>query len=459
MFRERLFFVVSGAAVALGALLAIPRRMHATTIGRPLLLCALAATGCVSAEEVGKSDYALSQPGAWDIDDSVVAIGDTQYVEYTSAGPWVGTSGCGGGLLTGTAQLRDYLGANFPQISHIGGYSCRSINGDGAQMSVHATGRALDIHIPTHVGEADNDLGDPLGHWLIEHAEEIGIQYIIWDLWTWNASRPRGSKERAYGGAHPHHDHLHIELSVEGGDAATAFFDGPMSPPEIAECPPLTSAGGTIEETSGCFVAYGPATYWRSESAGHGGSMLWTNAWESASPGNWARWHVDLEEGGEYELEIYAEPTFSVHSATRYEIRHGDVEHAVEVDLSAALGWISLGAFDFAPGGGQHVSVYDNTSTPIDPDQHIPADAIRLTRVEPTAPTPMPDPSVIYSAELEVAEVVAVPDGNPMVDDDPLPPREALSGCSAAAAASSSAGRGWVLLIFTGLLFAKRRAS
>src|SRR5690606_35012648 len=161
--------------------------------------------------------------------------------------PGVGTSGCSGDLTQGARELRTWLRAAFPQISSIGGYNCRVIDGTST-MSVHGTGRALDIMLPTHAGDADNDLGDPIGNWLIEHAEEIGIQYIIWDRWTWNASRAAGSKERAYTGVNPHVDHLHVELSVDGGAMRTPWFSGPRSLPEV-ECPALPGDGGVVEES------------------------------------------------------------------------------------------------------------------------------------------------------------------------------------------------------------------
>lgn len=424
---------------------------------RSLLASVLALAGCAVSEDVGKLDHALSQPGPWDIPADVAAAGDTQYVSYTGAGPWVGPSGCTGGLTTGAARLRDWIGRSFPQVTHVGGYSCRSINGDSTTMSVHATGRALDIHIPTHAGDADNDLGDPVGNWFIEHAEEIGIQYIIWDRWTWNASRAAGSKERMYGGAHPHHDHLHVELSVDGGAAATPWFSGPMAPPEAADCPAIAHDGATIEETSPCFAAYGPATYWRRESAGHGGAMLWTNAFENDTPSNWARWHLDLEEGGEYAVEIYVEPAFATHRAARYELRHGDVEHALEVDLTAASGWVRLGAFAFAPGGGQHLSVYDHSATPVPPDQHIPADAVRLVRVEPAAPMPEPDPAVYRVVELEARAFTPIAGGDPTIDDDPPPSdRTLVGGCSAG---PRSSPRGWPLAIGLALALVALRRS
>lgn len=407
---------------------------------------------CASPEEVAKSEAALSHPGPWDLPASVASFGDTQHVTYTGAGPWVGPSGCGGGLSVGAGRLRDFLATGFPQVTHVGGYSCRTINGDSTTMSVHATGRALDIHIPLHGGEADNDLGDPVAHWLIGHAEEIGIQYIIWDRWTWSGSRAAGSKERAYTGAHPHHDHLHVELSVEGGRGATRWFSGPMEPPEPTGCAALPGSGGVIEETSACFAAYGPATYWRHESVGHGGSLLWTNAFQSDAPSNWARWHVELRERGEYAVEVWAEPGFAVNRRTRYELRHGGAAHSIEVDLAAgAGGWLRLGVFDFDAGGGQHLSVHDDVDGAVAPDQHIPADAIRLTRVvvapEPTPePTPAPVPSPddvelrVVPITVPIGDIAPADGGDPRVDDDPLvfvEERSLRGGCSASPARGS----------------------
>lgn len=185
-------------------------------------------------------DHAAAVAGAWKIPASTLAIGDSQYVSYDGAGAWNNGANCTGGLTAGGSALRNYLLANFPQISGIGGYACRRNTASTNKMSVHGTGRALDIFIPLDGGEADNGLGDPVGNWLIENAEEIGIQYIIWDRWTWGAHRPSGSKDRSYGGPHPHHDHLHVEISIEAGNRQTDFFQGPMTPPEPTPPPTPT---------------------------------------------------------------------------------------------------------------------------------------------------------------------------------------------------------------------------
>lgn len=171
-----------------------------------------------------RSELSAAVSGPWVIPPATLAAGDGQYISYTGAGPWRGSSSCAGGMTPGAARFAEDLEAAFPQIFHVGGYACRPINGNSSVTSVHATGRALDIHIATIGGEADNGEGDPIGNWLIENAERIGVQYIIWDRWTWGGHRPSGAKDRYYGGAHPHHDHLHVELSVQAASLGTDWF-------------------------------------------------------------------------------------------------------------------------------------------------------------------------------------------------------------------------------------------
>jgi MYXO-CTERM domain-containing protein len=330
---------------------------------------------------VGEARYAIAEPGPWHIPAETTAIGDTQYVEYTGAGPWVGESGCGGGLLQGTSLLRDYITLYFPQAWSIGGYSCRPIVGDSNSMSVHATGRALDIMIETVDGSnADNTAGDVIGNWLIEHSELIGIQMIIWDRWIWNASLDP-PKDHDYTGQHPHNDHLHVELSVEAAALGTPFFQNPMEPPDLVSCGTIPAAGGIIDDSDTCAGFYGPAQYWRSAEVGHGGSLLWTNAYQGDDPSNWARWMIDVETAGTYRAEVYLTPEYAVFDHVRYEVSHAGTADALVVDQGAVAeaGWYELGTFDFAAGPGQHVSVYDNSADAVAEEQHIAFDALRLT--------------------------------------------------------------------------------
>lgn len=153
----------------------------------------------------------------------------------------------------------------------------------------------------------------------------------------------------------------------------------PMQPP----CDTIPAGGKTMEEEGDCFRTFGPGQYWREESAGHGGHLYWTNAWSTDRPSNWAWWQLHFEEAGTYEIEIYADPTFSVWNAARYLVLAGGQQTELLVDQGAASGWTSLGEFDFAAGGDQFVAVYDDASGTVPADQHIVADALRVTRLGP----------------------------------------------------------------------------
>ena len=220
-------------------------RLHRVLVGVGLVWL----HGCtVPTEDVSSARGRLDQPGPWAIADATLARGDAQFVPYAGAGPWNGGADCAGGLSSGAAIVRAYLLEHFPQTRVIGGYACRQNTANTAQMSIHAVGRALDIMLPKSNGSADNDLGDPIGAWLIENAETIGIQYIIWDEWTWSASRSVGTKGRTYTGPNPHHDHLHVELGADAGARTTDWFSGLVTPPTKEGCVALGPRGGVVDE-------------------------------------------------------------------------------------------------------------------------------------------------------------------------------------------------------------------
>lgn len=169
---------------------------------------------------------ALPHPGMWQPPASTLAIGDGQYL------PYLGAYGCSGTgtLRPGARDIADMLRASFPGATSYGGYNCRKIAGTNT-WSVHSTGRAIDLFVTTSGGQADNGLGDPIANWLIEHAEYLGISFLVWDRASWGAHRPVGQKHRYYSGAHPHHDHIHIEVTEAAAQRATQWFaDGRPGP-------------------------------------------------------------------------------------------------------------------------------------------------------------------------------------------------------------------------------------
>lgn len=92
------------------------------------------------------------------------------------------------------------------------GYFCRPILWDFSNpVSIHGLGRAIDIfrnaNDPTQLAS-----GNEIRNFLINNAQRLGIQRIIWNRFTWVADRDGWNP---YGGSNPHTDHLHIEINLE----------------------------------------------------------------------------------------------------------------------------------------------------------------------------------------------------------------------------------------------------
>ena len=102
--------------------------------------------------------------------------------------------------------------------SKVVGYRCDWNSANHNEMSVHGTGRAIDVMIPTvaqdgNAQDANNPVGDPIGKYLIENAQRLGVQLIIWDRKVWSLHKAVGKKFNTYMGPVAHIDHLHVELT------------------------------------------------------------------------------------------------------------------------------------------------------------------------------------------------------------------------------------------------------
>lgn len=86
-------------------------------------------------------------------------------------------------------------------------FNCRAIAGT-TNRSLHGEGRAADLG----VRPLDAGYGHDAANLLHAHSGELGIQCVIWSRQIWSGSRPHEGF-RPYGGASPHLDHLHVELS------------------------------------------------------------------------------------------------------------------------------------------------------------------------------------------------------------------------------------------------------
>jgi hypothetical protein len=247
-----------------------------------------------------KIQMAISRPGAWTLPPSVRAAGNSQYVPYTPPPAWNGGRNCSGTFSAGARELGNYLVNRFPGARYFQGYSCRQIRG-GSGMSVHGTGRAIDVFIPLHRGAADNDLGDPVANWLVENASNIGIQMIIWDRTVWAGNRS-GDKARYYSGEHPHHDHLHIELTPQAASRSTPWFRNRADAPSSggSSTPPSSGPASCASQTLGRNIPHGQFVQMAYNKCG--GTCKWSKcengAWVCGTPDASSIKHANASCGG-----------------------------------------------------------------------------------------------------------------------------------------------------------------
>lgn len=205
-----------------------------------LLLCG--ALGCgeeIEAEQGEPSQrfQALNVAGPWSPPPSTRQIAQTQYVPVidppavsplgrcTSTNPFA--CSCTHPACTpaqsGTVKLDAYLRKRFPFLGYGGLFCCRqnSATTSVPKLSVHAIGRAIDLMITLENGDADNGKGDQVANWLVENAEYIGVQRVIWDKAYWNGERGFGLLSSS---SLSHTNHIHVELSIAGAAGQTPFF-------------------------------------------------------------------------------------------------------------------------------------------------------------------------------------------------------------------------------------------
>lgn len=121
-----------------------------------------------------------------------------------------GATECTGGPSAGAAALLAWLECNSaPPGRSLGIYNCRTVRGSSTR-SLHGEGRALDWGLPLGADGKGTAHGRALVDLLGAHAHLLGVQCVIYDRRIWSRRSPDG---RDYGGASPHYDHLHIELS------------------------------------------------------------------------------------------------------------------------------------------------------------------------------------------------------------------------------------------------------
>lgn len=133
---------------------------------------------------------------AWQPPPSVLSLAAATPDRYDGPAPV-----CKGALTPGAAALRRVIQREF-RVRHVGGYACRANTANPGALSVHASGRALDVMV-------DGTRGDLIANWLLSHARDLHIQLVIWRHSIWRSGR---AHVRPYRGPNPHTDHIHVEI-------------------------------------------------------------------------------------------------------------------------------------------------------------------------------------------------------------------------------------------------------
>ncbi|MDB4943709.1 MAG: hypothetical protein JWP97_3243 [Labilithrix sp.] len=208
--------------------------------GAALSVLVAAVAACSGSVEDDDSSAAAASNGRWTLPSDVKAAGAKVRLVYDPAPKWTTAAACGGKLRPGGRILGELLMDSFGTISSVGGYACRRNTADVGRMSVHGTGRALDVFIPMVAGKP-NPKGDKVANWLVRNAQAAGVQLVIWDRSMW---RSNGTNDVPYGGPVPHIDHLHVELTEEAA-ANTALWFEPTDADDGTDAGSMTADAGT----------------------------------------------------------------------------------------------------------------------------------------------------------------------------------------------------------------------
>ncbi len=164
-----------------------------------------------------------------------------------------------------------------------------------------------------------------------------------------------------------------IELQQVLGECVTEVdLDLDASP---ASCTELRTDAETVLDNEGdCFRLLGPSEFWRTESAGVGGSLRWTRSTRS-SEHNVAVWKLDPAEAGEYRIAVHIDAAHTSGTDAEYEVVSATSARVISVDQTEG-GWIELGVFELDPDSAdQQVRMTDAIGVS---GQQLQADALRV---------------------------------------------------------------------------------
>jgi len=127
----------------------------------------------------------------------------------------------------------------------------------GEILDGHRAGYGVDLGIKSGPQRLAN--GSRLANWLVQNAEAIGIQLVVWTRTAWVAGGAAGGRWAEYTGESPHEDHVHLDLSPAGAMRQTAWFAANPEPANMSDSSRWL-VYGTLPTTraSGAYYPYGP---------------------------------------------------------------------------------------------------------------------------------------------------------------------------------------------------------
>lgn len=178
---------------------------------------------------VALADRGAETPDVSGIDDAVLRrlaegppedAGPSLTCSGTAAGDLPDEQMTASGLTPRAEQVRAAMTEVFGELP-LGGFTPGGFDYGHGENSTHYDGRAIDVFFRP-VTEDNRRAGWRLAQWLIAHADELHIQYVIFDDRIWSGHSFRG-QWRDYRAPEPaneilrHLDHVHVD--VLGGGA------------------------------------------------------------------------------------------------------------------------------------------------------------------------------------------------------------------------------------------------
>ncbi|MGC3021911.1 MULTISPECIES: M23 family metallopeptidase [unclassified Brevibacterium] len=119
-----------------------------------------------------------------------------------------------------TLHLYEQTAAAFPETT----WACYSPR--PGTVSEHPLGRACDLAFGNAIGQMPTpqqlEYGWEVTNWMKDHAEALGVDYLIWQDKIWSLARDsEGWRDYAHGTdiTTRHEDHLHVTVADSGGDS------------------------------------------------------------------------------------------------------------------------------------------------------------------------------------------------------------------------------------------------